>query len=141
MKEQFRKLVALALFVLVLSGAVVAQDLSPKVRANIPFNFYAGSNMLPAGTYIVAVDRVSHHVAVFQRASGSGTFLLPSQVDDSYTGPSLLTFRNNGEGTYVLEKIEGPDLALSFSTEKALSHIALNQPAHDTTVIAAVSGK
>ena len=47
MKEQFRKLG---------SGAVLAQDLSPKVRANISFNFYAGSKMLPAGTYIVAVD-------------------------------------------------------------------------------------
>jgi hypothetical protein len=141
MKEQSRKLVVLALFVLALSGVVLAQDLSPKVRANIPFNFYAGSKMLPAGTYIVAVDGLSHHVAVFQKASGTGAFLLPSQVDDAYSGPSLLTFRNNGEGTYVLEKIEGPDLALSFSTEKALSHIALNRPANDTTVIADVSGK
>lgn len=87
MKERFRKLVALALFVLALSGAVLAQDLSPKVRANIPFNFYAGTKMLPAGTYIVAVDRVSHHVAVFQKATGTGSFLLSSQVDDSYTGP------------------------------------------------------
>ena len=141
MKEQFRKLVVLALFVLALSGAVLAQDLSPKVRANIPFNFYAGSKMLPAGTYIIAIDRLSHHVAVFQKASGTGIFLLPSQVDDSYTGPSLLAFRNNGEGTYVLEKIEGPDMALSFPTEKAWSHVALNQPAYGTTVIAALSGK
>ena len=140
MKEQSRKLVV-ALFVLALSGAVLAQDLSPKAGARIPFNFYAGSKLLRTGTYIVAVDRVSHHVAVFHKASGTGTFLLPSQVDDSYTGPSLLTFRNNGEGTYVLEKIEGPDLALNFPTEKALSHVALNQPANDRTVIAAVSGK
>jgi hypothetical protein len=36
-----------SLFVLALSGAVLAQDLSPKVRANISFNFYAGSKELP----------------------------------------------------------------------------------------------
>ena len=138
MKEHFRKLVALALFALALSGAALAQDFSPKVRANIPFDFYAGSKLLPAGTYIVAVDQVSHHVAVLQKASGGvGTFLLPSQIDDVYNGPSLLSFRSYSKGTYVLEKIQGPDLGLSFSTEKALSHVALNQPANGTTVIAA----
>ena len=88
MKQRFRKLVPLALFVLALSVAVLAQDLSPKVPANIPFNFYAGSKMLPAGTYIVAVDPgESSRRGFFQKASGTGSFLLPSQVDDSYTGP------------------------------------------------------
>ena len=81
MKEQLRKLVALALFVLALSVAVLAQDLSPKVPANIPFNFYAGSKMLPAGTYIVAVDPGESSRRGFPESFGHWEFssFLPSR--------------------------------------------------------------
>ena len=125
MKAKYRKLGVLALFVLALTGASLAQDFSPKVRANIPFSFYAGGKTLPAGNYTLAVRRGSH-VAIFQKDTGIGTFLIGSPHDGSRSGLSVLTFRANSEGTYVLQKMEGPDLGISFVSDKPLSHVALN---------------
>ena len=140
MKEIYRKLVVPALFVLALASAALAQDFSTKVRAHIPFSFYAGSKMLPAGNYTLAVNRGSDNVAIFQSDSGIGTFLIGSPHDASRNGISLLTFRANSEGTYVLQKIEGPDLGISFVSDKALSRLALDSPASSREVIIAAIG-
>jgi hypothetical protein len=136
-KENYRKLVVLALAVLALTGASLAQDFSTKVRAQIPFSFYAGGKILPAGTYTLAVNRGSNNVAIFQKDTGVGTFLLGSPHDASRNGLSLLTFRANSEGTYVLQKIEGPELGISFVSDKALSHLALDGPADSKEVVIA----
>ena len=140
MKEKYRKLGVLALFVLALTGASRAQDFSPKVRANIPFRFYAGGKTLPAGNYTLAVSRGSNHVAIFQTDTGNGTFLLGSPHDGSRSGLSLLTFRANSEGTYVLQKIEGPDLGFSFVSDKPLSHVALNGSNNSREIVIAALG-
>ena len=138
--KNHRKFVALALFVLALTGASLAQDFSPKVRANIPFSFYAGGKILPAGTYTLAVNRGSTNVAILQKDTGIGTFLLGSPRDGSRNGRSLLTFRANSEGTYVLQKIEGPDLGISFASHKALSPVVLNGSADSPEVVIAGIG-
>ena len=137
MKENYRKLVVLALAVLALTGASLAQDFSTKVRAQIPFSFYAGGKILPAGTYTLAVNRGSNNVAIFQKDTGVGTFLLGSPHDASRNGLSLLTFRANSEDTYVFQKIEGPELGISFVSDKALSHLALDGPADSKEVVIA----
>jgi hypothetical protein len=139
-KKSYRKLVALALFVLALTGASLAQDFSRKVRANIPFSFYAGGKMLPAGNYTLAIHRGSNNVAIFQKDTSVGTFLLGSPHDGSRNGRSLLTFHANSEGTYVLQKIEGPDLGVSFVSDKALSHVALSSSTNSTDVVIAAIG-
>jgi hypothetical protein len=139
-KKNYRKFVALALFVLALTGASLAQDFSPKVRANIPFSFYAGGRMLPPGSYTLAVHRGNNNVAIFQKDTGMGMFLSGSPHDGSRDGRSLLTFHTDGEGKYVLQKIEGPDLGISFVSDKALSHVALNGPADSTVVVIAAIG-
>jgi hypothetical protein len=126
--------------VLALTGASLAQDFSPKVRANIPFSFYAGGKILPAGTYTLAVNRGSNNVVILQKDTGIGTFLLGSPRDGSRNGRSLLTFRANSEGTYVLQKIEGPDLGISFVSHKALSPVALNGSADSPEVVIAAIG-
>jgi hypothetical protein len=136
-KQNYRKFVALALFVLALSGAALAQDFAPKVRAYIPFNFNAGSKMLPAGTYTVAINRGSNNVAIFQRDTGVGTFLLALPTGVNRQGQPVLTFRSDGDGTYVLVKIEGPDLGLNVPTGKKLSHLALAPTTGETRVVLA----
>ena len=141
MKQNYRKFVVLASVVLALTSASLAQDFSAKVRAHIPFSFYAGGKMLPAGNYTLAVNRGSNNVAIFQKSSGVGAFLIGSPHDASRNGLSLLTFRANQEGTYVLQKIEGPDLGISFVSEKALAHTALNSPAEPREITIAAIGK
>ena len=140
MKEKYRKLVVLALFVLALTGASLAQDFSPKVRANIPFSFYANGKMLPAGNYTLAVPRGTNYVAIFQKDTGIGIFLIGSPKDGLRTGRSLLTFRANSEGTYVLQKFEAPKLGISFVSDKALSHMALNGPNNSRDIVIAAVG-
>lgn len=137
MKQIYRRLAALALFVLALQAVTLAQDFSTKVRAKIPFSFYAGGKMLPAGTYTLAVNRENSNVAVFQRDTGAGTFLLGSHNDGSKNGRSVLIFRDNGEGTYVLQKVTGPDFGVNFYTGKAMSHLAQASSANDTQIVIA----
>ena len=137
MKGHYRKLVALALFVLALNIAALSQDFGPKVRAQIPFSFYAGGKKLPAGIYTLAVNRENCNVAIFQRNTGVGAFLLGSPHDGSSDGRSVLVFVADGEGTYVLEKIEERELGISFPTGKLISHVAMDRPANETQVVVA----
>src|SRR5215472_17081915 len=124
-KTNYNKLMVLASIVLALSSAVLAQDFTPKVRADIPFNFYAGNTMLPAGIYTISVNSESHTVSIRTR-SGVGTFAFANQIEASPNQLSFLIFRSNGQGTYVLQKIEGPELGLGLSAEKVSSQLALD---------------
>ncbi len=135
MNPNYRRLVALALFMLALNIAALAQDFRPKVRADIPFRFYAGGKVLPAGSYTLAVNSGSHNVAIFQ-SNGIGTFLLGSPNDGSSNGRALLTFRLNNEDVYVLQKIQAPDVGISFDLGKMSTRLVENQPASTQVVLA-----
>ena len=137
MKEIYRRLAVLALLVSALHAAALAQDFSSKVRAQIPFSFYAGGKMLPAGTYIVAINRESSNIAIFERNTHVGAFLLGSPNDSSTNGRSVLVFRSNGEGSYVLQKVAGPDFGVHFNTRAAMSGVAQDSQANDTQVVIA----
>ena len=137
MKEHYRRLVALALFVLALNAAALAQDFGPKVRAQVPFNFYAGGKVMPAGNYTFAINRQNHTIAITQYDKGIEAFLLGSPHDGSINGLTKLTFRANDEDVYVLQKLEGPDFGLSFNAGKAVSRLAQDSPATATQVVLA----
>jgi hypothetical protein len=83
--------IALAL-IAVASPMLSAQSL----RAEIPFNFRAGAQMLPAGTYLVNFAGTAGQVVVITRAeTGSAVFVLPSGTTsgrDISTGEPGLTF-------------------------------------------------
>ena len=68
MKNYLSKLVALALFAMALTGATLAQDGTHAVRANIPFSFYAGREMLPAGEYTISINMEDHLVIIGQKS-------------------------------------------------------------------------
>jgi hypothetical protein len=137
MKNNVCKAVALALFTVALGGAALAQDYAHKVRATIPFEFYAGDKLMPAGNYTFATNVASHSVEIGQSAKGSESFLQGSHNDASKNGLAVLTFRTNGAGTYALQKVQGEDFGVSFNAEKVLSRLAADRPADATrTVIA-----
>lgn len=137
MIQTFRRLVALTLFTLALSGAVFAQSFGYTVRANIPFNFYAGSKEMPAGDYTFAINRQNSVIAIYQRSTGNGALLLGSSQDGSKNGRTSLTFRANDENVYVLQKLQGPDVGLSFGTEKRMTHVAENGMSNATLTVLA----
>ena len=137
MKKNFRRLMALTLFTLALSTATFAQDFGQKVRANIPFSFYAGGKVMPAGNYTFTINRENFNIAIYEKNKGIGSFLLGSPHDGSKDERTLLTFRTNDEDVYVLQKLEGPEFGLSFSGGKQLSHLVEDRPSNDTRTIVA----
>ena len=135
MRDNLRRLVALALFAIALTGAAMAQTYSHVVRADIPFNFYAGSKLLPAGTYTFSINNQILMVRIGD-ARINNCILLGLPNDGSDNGITLLTFQSNGEGAYVLRKLQGQDFGLSFNTSKRLSFLAADRRAdfHQTVV-------
>src|SRR6516162_6926326 len=114
MKENFRTLATLMLFALALNAAALAQDFEQYVRAKIPFSFYAGGQVMPAGDYTFAINRQNRTIAIFQNDKGIGSFLLGSPNDGSDNGRTLLTFRGNAEDIYVLQRLQGPEFGINF---------------------------
>ena len=137
MKQNSRILAALALFTLVLNAASFAQYFGHEVRANIPFSFYAGSKVMPAGNYTFTINQQTHNIAIYQRDKGIGAFLQGSPHDGSKNERTVLTFRANDENVYVLQKLAGPDFGLSFSGEKRQSHLVENRQANPTQTVVA----
>ena len=137
MKKLVRTLVALMLFTFVLNGAVWAQSFNHKVRADIPFSFYAGDKMLPAGTYTFGFDIENHTLMIVNNHNGGGALLIGYPSDHGVNGPSVLIFRTDGEGAYALESLNATDFALSFHTDKTLARLAGSHAPSATTSITA----
>ena len=136
MKDNLYKLAALALIVVAFGGAAFAQDYGHKVRAEVPFSFYAGNKVLPAGTYYLTINAENHSVAVLENASRHGFFLSGAPADGSKSGVALLSFRTNGEGIYILQKAEWPDFGVSFKLDKSLAAVEQATSAQVTTIVA-----
>ena len=141
MKGKTLKLVALVLLTLALGGAALAQDYGHKVRADIPFRFYAGGKVMPAGTYLFTINVETHNVAMLQSNMGNGAFLSGSAYDGSKDGRALLTFRTNKEDVYVLEKVQWPEYGISFDIRKELSSVAQDRVVNATETVIAQLGR
>src|SRR5215472_1098579 len=63
MKKNICNLAVLTVFAMALAGLSLAQDETYRVRVNIPFDFYAGDQQLPAGSYVFNVDYENHLVS------------------------------------------------------------------------------
>ena len=136
MNNYLRKLMALTFFAVALTGVALAEDSTYKVRANIPFSFYAGSQLLPAGEYIIVVNLEDHAITIGQKATGSRSFLLGSSDDSSRDDRTVLTFKLAGD-TYALRELQAPDLGLCFKAKAPqLAMRVQNQKSESVTVIA-----
>ena len=137
MTKYLGKLVALALFAVALTGAALAQNDAHAVRANIPFSFYAGGKLLPAGEYKISVDMEGHMVSIGQKATGTGAFLLGSPDDHSRDTRTVLTFKLVDGEVYALREVRGPDVAVSFNAPGSRHAVyAENQKSESVEVVA-----
>jgi hypothetical protein len=136
MKKVVFTLVALMLFTLALNGAAWAQGFDHKVRAEIPFSFYAGDKLLPAGTYTFGFNTANHYVMIANNNTGGGALLIGSP-DDAAQGPSVLIFRTDGEGLYALESLKATDFSLRFHGDKTLARFANNRLPNSKTAVTA----
>lgn len=137
MKANLRTLAALTLLTVSLTGAALAQSYEHNIRANIPFNFYAGNKLQHAGTYLFAINLDSYNIAIVSRDKNTGWFLQGAPEDGSKTGVALLTFRTDGRNGYVLEKVQWPDFGASFDVKKVLADVVENRSADSTETVVA----
>ena len=106
-------------------GEAHAQDDVDTVVANVPFEFVAGGNTLPAGTYRVSRISLARSVLTIQSYDNS-VFVLPVDFDDVFEGASAdhgqLTFDHVGDKNF-LSKIETPDGAYIIKTPQAMTKV------------------
>lgn len=119
MRKNIRRFVALSCFAIALSGAALAQDL-PKavVRANIPFDFYAGNQKLPAGEYTLKVG-VDRRITLRNQESGMTCFLLSMPADEAAGSKASLIF-DEVAGAYLLYSLEDSNVSVNFYESKTL---------------------
>jgi hypothetical protein len=62
MKRTLTVIVGFSLLVLVLAASAGAGDV-PRLRANVPFSFYAGNHLVPAGEYVFQMQAFANRAA------------------------------------------------------------------------------
>lgn len=137
MNNYLRKLMVLAFLALALTGAALAQMDTQLVRVSIPFSFYAGGQLLPAGEYTLTVNEKYHAVTLAANATGSRSVVFGSP-DDALRGDHIvLTFKLVANDVYALREVQGPDLGVSFSAKTPQGTMrAQNVSDESVTVIA-----
>jgi hypothetical protein len=116
MRNYFCRFLALALFAVALSGAVLAQGITYAVRANIPFDFYAGSKLMPAGEYTISINKADQLITIGEKATGNSSFLSGLLDDNTRQSRSVLVFQRAGD-TYALRELKSPEANMSFHVE------------------------
>jgi len=114
MKNYLCKFAALALFAVALAGAAVAQTYTHTLRANIPFEFYAGDKLMPAGEYTVGINMNSRMVSIGDRATGGSAMILGLPDENWREDRTVLIFKLAGD-VYALRELKGPEESLSFN--------------------------
>lgn len=118
MKKMVRSFVVLVTFAMTLTGLSLAQDATYRVRANIPFEFYAGAQDLPAGTYLFVVDYDTHCVMLRNQTTGRSTALLALPADgDGFGELAELEFETVG-ADHVLAEVRTADTGVAIPLQK-----------------------
>jgi hypothetical protein len=129
MKRSFLTVVLTLTCLLGLGISARAQDID-KVAANVPFDFVAGGQTLPAGTY--SVSRISPQVnrTLVMSSYDNSVFLLPTlfdggtgSVNGAANGYAQLSFEHVG-GKYFLSTIQTPGGVYAFRTPRAMTAVA-----------------
>jgi hypothetical protein len=90
-----------------------AQD-DKTVKANIPFDFYAGKQKMSAGSYRIGIDLGTELIS-FTDESGKHKIFLMGTPDDDGDGKSLLVFKQSGD-VYALEELKSDASNWVFQT-------------------------
>jgi hypothetical protein len=83
-------------------------------KANIPFDFYAGKQKMPAGRYRIGID-VGTELISLTDESGKHKMFLIGTPDHDGDGELLLVFAHSGE-VYALEELKSDAFNWVFQT-------------------------
>jgi hypothetical protein len=124
MKRTLIHLSVLAVALTIIGVSLAQAQTDQTVRANIPFDFHAGKQLMPAGTYNVELDLEGNVVRIVDISSQRSIFLMGSPAGDNDNGESAdrnesaLVFDRSG-GSYFLRELKGNVLDVSFAATKA----------------------
>jgi hypothetical protein len=106
-----------------------AQNLD-KIAANVPFDFVAGGETLPAGTYTVSRVSSGDPRSLAIRSDDNSVFLLPAffdgdpvPVNGAPADHAEFGFKHVGN-KYFLSKVETPGGIYAFRTPRAMTQMA-----------------
>ena len=134
MKASFRLFLATALLLPVLGTGPAQAQVDESVKANVPFDFYAGTRQMPAGTYFFKIDAESSNVLISDQ-EGHGMFLMRNDIGNSQSDKASLVFEQMGDH-YFLKTISAFAMDVDFSVKDAEKKLALNTPATQVVVAA-----
>ena len=123
MKHTVCKFVVLAVCALALAGISVAQDDTYRVTANIPFDFYVGSQKLPSGTYLFNVSYGDHSVILRNHDTGRSSVVLAVAEQGTGASEAVLDF-DVVAGNYLLSDLTTESAGVKFSEKKQLANLA-----------------
>jgi hypothetical protein len=91
-KNLLSKLSILATLTLIALIITMPANAQTKIlRIHVPFEFYAGDNVLPAGDYRVAVDHVFNRVVLLSDGTGPAVFLPFAFTETKMSTPDATT--------------------------------------------------
>jgi hypothetical protein len=117
MKKSVRNLAVLTVFAMALTGLSLAQDDTYRVSAQIPFEFYAGDQQLPAGTYLFNISYETHKVGLRNHDTGRSYMVLALAADGKGSGDPVVDFDVIGN-SHMLADLKTADTGVSFTENK-----------------------
>jgi len=125
MTKSVRSLVVLVVFAMASVGLSLAQDETYHVRANIPFAFYAGDQLFPAGVYLIDVSYGTHVVALRNDETGRTYSVVALPANGEGTGNAVVEFAVAGD-KHVLADLKTASTGVNFSKSKRALATAQN---------------
>jgi hypothetical protein len=122
MKNSYSSVVLTLACLLGLGISARAQDVD-KVAVKVPFEFVAGGQTLPAGTYSVSRVSDKEFTALVIRSSDNSVFLLPIVFNGASSDNAKLGFEHVGD-KYFLSKVKTPAGVYAIRTPRALTQVA-----------------
>jgi hypothetical protein len=122
MKKSYLTVVLTLTCLLGLSGGAHAQDAS-RIVVNVPFDFVAGGETLPAGMYSVSRDSTDAQPHLVIRSEDKSALLLPIVFDRIPTEQTKLGFEHVGD-KYFLSKVETLAGVYKLGTPRAMTSLA-----------------
>jgi len=121
MNLKFIALFAVLVFASVgIVGLAHAQD-DETEKANIPFDFYAGTQKMPAGSYRIGINHETDVIS-FTDESGKHRMFLMGTAAEEGDGRSLLVFEHS-ENAYTLEELKSDAYDWVFQTRVPVSAV------------------
>ncbi len=126
MKRIDRNFLVLLVSLLALSAFTFAQDATYHVSVSVPFEFHAGDQQLPAGTYQFTVNYESHTVSLRNHETGRSISLLAIPDDGDRSGQTVVEFDVAGD-SHSLADLKTANAGVSFLTKSAATTTAKNR--------------